>query len=86
MQCVQILLKMDFLIIYLRANTGMSSKDGSRSGMLKALDVSLRLFSSVEKSGYWLVRGATVVPSVVTLLTPLFSSLTDPAAILFSFA
>jgi hypothetical protein len=64
----------------------MSSKDGSRSGICKALDVSFRPFSSVEKSGYWIVRDVTVVPSMATLLSPLFSPLTDPAAILFSFA
>lgn len=84
--CNQILLNMNALIIYLRANTGISSKDGSGSGICKALDVSFRPFSSVEKSGYWLVRDVTVVPSMAKLLSPLFSPLTDPAAILFSFA
>lgn len=73
--------------MYLRAKTGMSSKDGSRPGICKALDVSFRPLSSVGKSGYWLVRGVTVVPSVAALPVPLLiPSIPDPAPILFSFA
>jgi hypothetical protein len=65
----------------------MPSKDDPRSGICNAFDVSFRPISAVKNSGYWLVSGSTVVPSVAKLLVSLlFSPLIDPAAILFSFA